>query len=182
MDTISRENNSSMLPVGGIIVGVIGLLLGGYAAISLSKVNKTLTEMQPKLETVESSVASAQSAASTAASTAEKASRDIKTLEAGTQDAVTKISNYLGEYSQRLTKLEEAAKKAPAPVANNTKKGGAPVTAGPGEYLVQSGESGAKIARDHGVSLADLQAVNPGVNWNKMSVGQKLKLPSTAKK
>ena len=30
MDTISRENNS-MLPVGAIIVGVIALLLGGYA-------------------------------------------------------------------------------------------------------------------------------------------------------
>ena len=44
MDTISRENNS-MLPVGGIIVGVIALLLGGYAAISLSKVNKALADV-----------------------------------------------------------------------------------------------------------------------------------------
>ena len=43
MDTISRENNS-MLPVGAIIVGVIGLLLGGYSAIKLSSVNRTLAE------------------------------------------------------------------------------------------------------------------------------------------
>ena len=43
MDTISRENNSSMLPVGGIVIGVLALLIGGYAAISLSKVNKALT-------------------------------------------------------------------------------------------------------------------------------------------
>ena len=31
MDTISRENNS-MLPIGSLIVGVLGLLLGGYSA------------------------------------------------------------------------------------------------------------------------------------------------------
>src|SRR5262245_19823266 len=48
MDTISRENNS-MLPVAAIIVGVIALLLCGYAAISLSKINKTLTEQETKL-------------------------------------------------------------------------------------------------------------------------------------
>ena len=36
MDTISRENNS-MLPVGGIIVGVIALLLGGYSAIWMAR-------------------------------------------------------------------------------------------------------------------------------------------------
>ena len=35
----------------------------------------------------------------------------------------------------------------------------------------------AKIARDHGVSLPDLMAVNPGVNWSKLKVGDKLKLP-----
>jgi uncharacterized protein YoxC len=51
MDTISRENNS-MLPVGAIIVGVIALLLGGYAAITLSKVNKTLAEQEGKLAKV----------------------------------------------------------------------------------------------------------------------------------
>ena len=77
--------------------------------------------------------------------------------------------------------MEEAAKK-PVPTAGG-KKGGEPVTAGPGEYIVKAGDvSGAKIARDHGVSLADLQAVNPSVNWNKLKIGDKLKMPSTAKK
>jgi hypothetical protein len=31
MDTISRENNS-MLPMGGVIVGAVALIIGGYAA------------------------------------------------------------------------------------------------------------------------------------------------------
>ena len=57
------------------------------------------------------------------------------------------------------------------------KKGG-PATAGPGEYIVKAGDGGTKIAKNLGVSIQDLQAVNPGVNWNKLSVGQKLKVPS----
>ena len=81
-----------------------------------------------------------------------------------------------------MTKLEEGAKK-PAPVAadkgGKAEKGkkGAPAEAGPGEYIVKPGDSGVKIANANGVSLGDLQAVNPGVNWTGLKVGQKLKLP-----
>jgi LysM repeat protein len=71
--------------------------------------------------------------------------------------------------------LEEAAKK---PVVVAGKKGsGEPAVAGPGEYVVKGGDSGAKIARAQGVNLADLVSVNPGVNWNKLKVGDKVKLP-----
>jgi LysM repeat protein len=59
------------------------------------------------------------------------------------------------------------------------KKGGksGPAVAGPGEYVVKAGDGGAKIAKASGVSLSDLQAVNPGVDWTKLKVGQKVKLP-----
>ena len=43
--------------------------------------------------------------------------------------------------------------------------------------VVKPGDSGMKIANANGVSLGDLQAVNPGVNWNGLKPGQKLKLP-----
>jgi hypothetical protein len=36
MDTISRENNS-MLPMGGVIIGAVALIIGGYAAISFPR-------------------------------------------------------------------------------------------------------------------------------------------------
>jgi uncharacterized membrane-anchored protein YhcB (DUF1043 family) len=42
-----------MLPVGAIIVGVIALLLGGYSAITLSKVNKTVAEQEAKLAKID---------------------------------------------------------------------------------------------------------------------------------
>ena len=170
MDTISRENNS-MLPVGGIIVGVIALLLGGYSAITLSKVNKSILAHDEKIAKIDG----IESQAATAAADAAKANKTLADYGRATNDGFAMVSNKLGEFQASLTKLEEAAKK-PAPVVAG-KKSSEPAVAAPGEYIVKSGESGAKIARDHGVSLGDLQAVNPGVNWTKMKVGDKLKLP-----
>ena len=169
MDTISRENNS-MLPVGGIIVGVIGLLLGGYSAISLSKVNKTLADHQVKVDKVDP--IEAQAAA--ASQTADKAKNDIASLTRSTQTAFDSVGPALAALREDVTKIQESLKK-PAPVAG--KKGGAPAVAGPGEYVVKAQDSGAKIARANGVSLGDLQAVNPGVDWTKLKPGQKIKLP-----
>jgi len=170
MDTISRENNS-MLPVGGIIVGVIGLLLGGYSAISLSKVNKTLADHQVKVDKVDA--IEAQAAAASAG--VDKGKTDLASPTRTAQDSFNQVGAALGTLREDVTKIQESMKK-PAPVAG--KKGsGEPVVAGPGEYVVKAGDGGAKIARANGVSLSDLQAVNPGVNWTKLKVGDKLKLP-----
>lgn len=170
MDTISRENNS-MLPVGGVIVGVIALLLGGYAAISLSKVNKALAEHQAKIDKIDG----IESTAGSAAAAAEKSAKDLRTLTQQTQDAVTQIGNMLTDQAGRITKIEEAAKK-PAPAAGK-KGGGEAAVAGPGEYVVKAGDTGMKIATAHKVSVKDLQAVNPDVDFSRLKVGQKVKLP-----
>lgn len=169
MDTISREN-SSMLPVGGIIVGAIGLLLGGLALVQVSKVNKTVVEHQMKVDKVDG----LESQAASAATAAEKARTDVAALQRSTQEAMNQVGAMIGDMGGKITKLEEAAKK-PAPVAG--KKGGAPAVAGPGEYVVKAGDTGMKIATANGVSISDLQAVNAGVNWSGLKVGQKLKLP-----
>jgi len=170
MDTISREN-SSMLPVGGIIVGAIGLLLGGLALVQVSKVNKTVAEHQLKVDKVDG-IESQAAAASTAA---EKSRSDVAALQRSTQEAMNQVGAMIGDMGGKITKLEEATKR-PAPVAS--KKGGAPAVAGPGEYIVKAGDTGMKIANANGVSLTDLQSVNSGVNWTGLKVGQKLKLPA----
>lgn len=172
MDTISRDSNSSMLPVAGVILGAIGLLLGGYSAISLSKLKTRLDEQDAKLTRIDA----IESSATSAASSAEKASKDIQSLTRSTQDAFNTVAGELSKLQTSVSKLEEAAKK-PA-VAASTKKGGEPVVAGPGEYIVKSGDTGMRIAAAQGFSVGDLQAVNPGVNWSSLKVGQKLKLPA----
>ena len=174
MDTISRENNS-MLPVGAIIVGVIALLLGGYAAITVSKVNKTVAEHDAKIAKIDAIETTANQAAS-ASETAKKQYNDLRTQ---TQAGFDQVGPIIGTLQASVTKLEDAMKK-PAPPAGKEKDkkgGGEPAVPGPGEYLVKPGDSGVKIANANGVSLGDLQAVNPGTNWNSLKPGQKLKLP-----
>src|SRR5687767_3907414 len=140
MDTISRENNS-MLPVGAIIVGVIALLLGGYAAITVSKVNKTVADHNLKMGKIET----VESTANSAASTADRAAKDLQKLAKETQGGFDQVSAAVIDLRSTVMKLEDASKKPAAPVAKE-KKGGEPPVAGPGEYVVKPGDNGTKVA------------------------------------
>ena len=168
MDTISREN-SSMLPVGGIIVGAIGLLLGGLALVQVSKVNKTVAEHQSNVD----KVAGLEGQVAAASSAAEKARSDVASLQRSTQSAFDTVGPELARISGAVTKLEESAKR-PAVAAS---KKGEPAVAGPGEYVIKPGDTGMKIASANGVTFGDLQTVNPGVSWTGLRPGQKLKMP-----
>jgi LysM repeat protein len=171
MDTISRENNS-MLPVAGVIVGVLALLVGAYAAIKVSSLNKTVVTHEEKIGKIDGLEAQVGSAASSA----DKAARDINSLNRSTQEAFNTVAASLGNIQASITKIEESQKK-PAPAAAKSSASQGPVVAGPDEYVVKSGDTFSKIARAQGVSVADLQSVNAGVNSSSLKIGQKIKLP-----
>ncbi len=90
---------------------------------------------------------------------------------------VRQIADKIGALEADITAI-----KTPPPKA--AKGGGAgaadkgPVVAGPDEYVIKAGDSLAKIARAQNVTLADLQAVNPGINSAKLKIGDKIKLPA----
>jgi LysM repeat protein len=168
MDTISRENNS-LLPMGGVIVGAVALIIGGYAAVSLSHVKATLAAQADKVARIDDIA----SQVSSAAAASDKAARDITTLQNSTQAAVNQLGTELATIDEKLKHMEEAH------VAKAAKggKGGEPAVAGPGEYIVKPGDTFSKIARANGTTIAALTEVNPGVTSSKLRVGQKLKLP-----
>jgi LysM repeat protein len=144
------------------------LIIAGVALVKVSSLGKRVPENLPD------QLASLESNVSSAATAADKASKDIGTLTRSTQAAFDSIGPDIGNMKAAITKLEEAAKaRAAAPRA----KSGEPVVAGPGEYVVKPGDTGVKIARALGVSLADLQTVNPSVEWNRLHIGQKIKVP-----
>lgn len=159
-----------MLPVAGVVVGVLSLLVGGYAAIKASSLQKTVVTHEEKIQKIDG----IESQVNSAAASAEKAARDITALNRSTQEAFNTVAASLGTIQASITKIEEASKR-PAAAA----KGGShePVVAGPGEYVIKSGDTLAKIARAQGFSLADIQAVNPGIDSSKLKIGQKIKLP-----
>ncbi len=175
MDTISRENNS-YLPVAGVIVGVLALVLSGVA---LAKISSAKKEISAQVEPLSLKIDEAEGQARNATAAAEKASGSINKLASDTQSAFTQVAQELGNIRGEITKVQEskAAPKA-AKGEKGDKAAAGPVVAGADEYVIKAGDTFAKIARAHGTTLADIAAVNPGVDSSKLKVGQKIKLPA----
>ena len=55
-----------------------------------------------------------------------------------------------------------------------------PVETSGTEYTVLKGDSFAKIAKEHGVSVKAIEAANPGIEPTKLKVGQKLSVPAAS--
>lgn len=174
MDTLSRDSSSSssnIVPMIGAFTGVIGLLLAVVALVQLSTVKKTLAahgDEIAKIATIENEVRS----------NASKTEADMKNLRDGVQNALNQVGTEIGAIRAQLTKMEEAMKK-PAPVVG---KGGKAAPTGvknaDGTYTVAKGDGLSSIARKFGTSVDALLAENPGLNPNKMHIGQKIKLPA----
>jgi LysM repeat protein len=170
MDTISRENNSVM-PVVGVALGGLALLLSIFALVGNSKLSKKvpegLADSVAKIDVIENEARSASTAA-------EQAKSSINTLGRQTNDAFQAAAAQIQEVRGEVEKMKEA-QKSKAPVG---KGGKSTAVAGPDEYVIKGGDTCSKIAKSHGFTAADLQAVNPGVNWAKLRVGEKIKLPA----
>lgn len=180
MDTISRESSPSYLPIAGLIAGILGVILGGIGLANAAKANKAAAAADAKVTEQVARIDAVESTANGANSTAERASGNIASLQRSTQDAFTAVAGEMGKINGELAKLQEAASKKAGAATKDGKatKDAGPVTAGPDEYVVKSGDTGMKIASANGVSIGDLQAVNPSVNWKALKVGQKVKLPA----
>jgi LysM repeat protein len=169
MDTISRETNSSYLPVAGVIIGLVALLLASVALYKTSSLGKKVPENLPEqLTNIEGKADSASAAADRAVS-------NLAKLQTSVQSAFDSIGPEIGSMKASIAKFEEAAKTRGA--APKAVKSSEPVVAGPDEYVVKPGDTGTKIAKEKGVPLNDLEAVNPGIDWKHLRVGQKLKVP-----
>ena len=80
MDTISRDNNTSSLPVPSVIVGLLALVLSAVALVKVSSANKTLAEYADKVGKIDA----IESTANTAASSASTAQKNVVDLNQAT--------------------------------------------------------------------------------------------------
>lgn len=178
MDTISREPSPSYLPIAGLIAGLVGLLLGGIALANASKAGKAAAAAAEQAAGQVARIEALEARIDGIVSSVDAARNNFTSLRSSMQDNFNIVAAELGKSNAEITKLQEAfSKVATARPAATSGGSTAPAVAGPGEYLVKAGDTGMKIAAANGVSWADLQAVNPGVNWNGLRVGQALKLP-----
>ena len=165
-DSLSSPSSSeSKLP---LIVGIVGFALGAAGLVLGIKAKSAADAAQDVARAAQTATAQVQAdlqskAPATELSAVVSEVSAIKTAMAADNAAIQKS----------ITELQAAVKK---PVVTSAGNGGSKtVTAGAGEYVVAKGDTLGGIARKVGVSLKVLQDLNPGVNANKMQIGQKLK-------
>jgi LysM repeat protein len=185
MDTISSENNNSLLPMIAVILGGLAFLLSAIALFKLSSVGKQLAKTEEGANTRIESVESRISQVSAVPNEVVGIRNYVSTMERQIQQNFTNVRNEFNAVRAEINTVKETTNRRPPVQQSSTSSGGqnqqqqqsAQPVAGPDEYVVQSGDTGVKIARSTGVSLNDLIAVNPDINWNRLRVGQKIKIP-----
>ena len=175
-DSIPSGENKLPLFVsfGAIAVAIIALLFAFKARSETKAANDIIKSQADRIETVSGDLRNAQ------ASFAK--SSDVQAVQGSVDDFKKEVGERLldvnkGFQAQSLINKELAGGRGHATTPGAT-KGGEPVVAGPGEYIVKSGDTFAKIARTNGTTIAALTAVNPGVKSNSLKLGQKIKLPA----
>jgi LysM repeat protein len=161
-DSISSSSSESKLP---LIVGILGFALGAAGLVLGIKAKGAA-----QLASDEAALAKTQ-VSELGAQLASKASADaVAALQADL--AATKQQTEANEkaLADQIVALQ---KVAAAPKASSGKSA---TPAGPGEYVVAKGDNLGSIAKKNGISLKAIQDLNPGVNPNRLQIGQKLKV------
>ena len=109
MDTISRENNPSILPVVGAILGGLGLILAIVALVKLGQVKK----LAATVDGLNNQVSSMAGDVSTAKDTANRANSSVSNLATQTQRGFDAVTAEIGNIRTDLNKLATAKTSAP---------------------------------------------------------------------
>lgn len=161
-DSISSSSSESKLP---LIVGILGFALGAAGLVLGIKAKGAAQLASDEAAGAKAGVAELGTALAGKASAS-----DVAQLSADLAATKDQFSQNVAEFTTAITALQKVASapKAPSP------KGATP--AGPGEYVVVKGDNLGSIAKKNGISLKAIQDLNPGVNPNRLQIGQKLKV------
>lgn len=161
-----------------LIIGIGAIALAVLALAFAIKAKGDAKGYEARFKAIEDAGYATKSEVNSAAASAAKASdvSDVSAKVAGLESYVN--TQVVPAIQAQKTVLDGLVKR---PVAPGHTAAAGPAVAGPGEYVVKSGDTGTKIAKANGVSISALTAVNPGVNFSKLKVGQKLKLPEAKK-
>ena len=160
-DSISSSSSESKLP---LIVGILGFALGAAGLVLGIKAKGAAQAASDEAIAAKTSVSELGAALAGKANNA-----DVQAIRADLDKGLADIALNEKTLADQITALQ---KVATAPKAA-TGKSAAP--AGPGEYSVAKGDTLGGIAKKVGLSVKALQDLNPGVNPNRMQIGQKLK-------
>ena len=162
-DNISPSSSESKLP---LIVGILGFALGAAGLVLGIKAKGAAQAASDEAAGAKASVAELGAVLASKANAA-----DVQAVRADLDKALGDIALNDKATQEAITALQKVA-SAPKASAG---AGKAAVAAGPGEYVVAKGDNLSSIAKKSGLSLKAIQDLNPGVDSNKLRIGQKLK-------
>ena len=191
---IEPTGTESKIP---LILAIAAFVLGGLAFIFAFNAKSALTRTK---DAMQKEVAAAAEEAKQAAAIARnagagnegiaevktdfaqfeaKVKSDYSALIQSHREVITRTN----ELSARLAQLEQGRRSAPAAAtpaparANNAPAAGTPAKAPGGKYTVKKGDYPGKIASELGISTKALLEANPGINPNRLQIGQQLNVP-----
>jgi LysM repeat protein len=162
-DNISPSSSESKLP---LIVGILGFALGAAGLVLGIKAKGAAQAASDEAAGAKASVAELGAVLASKANAA-----DVQAVRADLDKALGDIA-----INDKATKeaIDALQKFASAPKAS-AGAGKTSTPPGPGEYVVAKGDNLSSIAKKAGISLKAIQDLNPGVDSNKLRIGQKLK-------
>jgi hypothetical protein len=89
---------------------------------------------------------------------------------------VIPLAQASGANRKHLGRTTYRVGSSPAPASVN-EPAPTPAPASARTYTVRSGDTGSRIAQNHRITFQALSRANPGVNWNRLQIGQRLNLP-----
>ena len=179
--TASKSMVLAALGIGvfGVIVGITGIVMANSASNELAalkqKVEQTqdpATVLKSKFDEIDEHIGNVAADALRANNASSDNGNKILTLAKAIAEDRTQINRLNGHKSAgKPVSVGGAAEKAPA--------AGASAASGSGHsHTVAAGEHFSSIARQYGVSVAAIEAANPGVDSKHLKVGQQLTIPS----
>ncbi len=145
---------------------------------TIANLKKQILELnQTKLEALSSEIQSVNKQVALLGKKQEKILGDIRQLSAHANETTTALS----QYKEKITYFEKAIALQEEQVRNIIKRKGeleqlSSLTSNIRYYVVQTGDSLEKIAREHGTSVEVIKRAN-GLEDDLIVIGQRLRLP-----
>lgn len=186
MDTPSSNNSNYLVYAVGFLAA-IALIVGIVAITKISKAASTVDGLTLRVETMEGKI-------NTASDAATRASNGLTGVRVETQRSFDQVSSQLAGINSAIARLQSDTKAVTDKLGEVETRGGSRSAASSsggaaasgatpgqltedGSYVIKSGDTFGKIAAQYGVSIADIQKANPGVDPRKLHVGQKIVVP-----
>jgi len=165
-------------------LGVLGLVIGAIALFMSFSNSSKITQLNALADEVKTASDTATAAKTTADGLASKVDASTSMITG----MRSQVETFAGQVKDVITKQGTDIDALKAQVASrgssSRSSGGASgatssvVPGQGGTHIIVAGDNFSNIAKKYGVTLADLEAANPGVDSSKLKLGQHITIPS----